>query len=243
MRVGVLAAMPSELRPVVRRLRLRRVPGDPGRVVGRRGSVDVVAVTTGMGTAAAGAATRRLLDAADVERVVVVGVAGGIAEGQAIGDVVAVDAVVDGRTGVRYRPHPLEQGRVGDGGRVAGSLYTSDELITDADRIATLRDAGVVALDMETAAIAAVCEERGRPWSVVRAISDRFADGLADRAIFELARPDGSPDPAAVARFVVRHPGRIPDLVRLGRDLRTATRSAADALAAALDHPIPNPNP
>jgi hypothetical protein len=69
----------------------------------------------------------------------------------------------------------------------------------------------------------------------VRAISDRFDDGLADRAVFELARPDGSPDLAMVARFAVRHPGRIPDLVRLGRDLGTATRSAAAALAAALD--------
>lgn len=232
MRVGVLAPMPSELRAVVKRLRLRRMAGEPGQLVratGRRGSVEVVAAATGMGPEAAEAATHRFLDAVDADHVVVVGVAGGVAAGQQIGDIVAADVVIDGRTGARYAPHPLSAA-AGE-----GALHTSGELIADAGRVEALRADGVVALDMETAAVAAVCEQRGRPWSVVRAISDRFDDGLADRAIAELARPDGSPDPAAVARFVLRHPGRIPDLARLGRDVRTATRSAAAALADALD--------
>jgi adenosylhomocysteine nucleosidase len=87
----------------------------------------------------------------------------------------------------------------------------------------------VVALDMETAAIGAVCQERGCPWSVFRTISDRSSDGLVDDAVFRLARPDGSPKLPAVARLVARQPRRIPDLVRLGRDVRVATQSAAAA--------------
>jgi adenosylhomocysteine nucleosidase len=88
---------------------------------------------------------------------------------------------------------------------------------------------------METAAVAAVCEERGVPWSVFRTISDRASDGLADEAVFGLAHPDGSPDLRAVARFVVRDPTRIPRLIRLGRDMSIATKSAATAAAAAIE--------
>ncbi|HEY8524302.1 MAG TPA: hypothetical protein VIL48_05020 [Acidimicrobiales bacterium] len=233
MRVGVVAAMPSELRPVAKRLGLRS--GPDRRMVGRYEGVDVVAVRTGMGTAAAGDGTRRLLDAVAPDHVVVVGVAGGIAPGQRIADVLAIDVVIDGHTGAEYRPHLLAAAAIAaEGERAPAALHTADELIADPDRIAALRSTGVVALDMETAAVAAVCEERGCPWSVVRAVSDRFDDRLADRAVFDLARSDGSPDPAAVARFLLRHPGRIPGLVRLGRDFGAARQAAADALAAAL---------
>jgi adenosylhomocysteine nucleosidase len=96
-----------------------------------------------------------------------------------------------------------------------------------------------VALDMETAAIAAVCDERGVPWSVFRTISDRSGDGLADEAILGLAHPDGSPNLRAVARFVLRHPARIPHLVRLGRDAAAATKAAASAAATALERVTP----
>jgi nucleoside phosphorylase len=227
------------LRPVVKRLGLRRAAsGDAGRDAheGQVGDVSVLAAMSGMGPEAAASATRRLLDAGDVDHVVVVGIAGGIVEGQAIGDVVPVDVVIDDRTGAEHRPHPLGD-VAGGAGSVpgGGSLHTSPEFIADPERLAALRAQGVVALDMETAAVAAVCEERGVPWSVFRTISDRSSDGLADDAVFGLARPDGSPDLRAVVRFVARHPARIPHLVRLGRDMSVATRAAAAAAATAIE--------
>jgi adenosylhomocysteine nucleosidase len=242
MRVGILAPMPSELRPVVKRLGLRRAGSSPaGRMAheGRVGEVSVVAAMTGMGPEAAAEATRRMLDSGEIDHVVVVGIAGGIADGQSIGEVVPVDLVVDDRTGAEYRPHPLGDGdgTGGAAGPVAGggALHTSPELIADPERVAALRARGVVALDMETAAVASVCEGRGVPWSVFRTISDRASDGLADEAIFGLAHPDGSPDLRAVARFVLRHPARIPHLVRLGRDMTVATKAAAAAATTAIE--------
>ena len=75
------------------------------------------------------------------------------------------------------------------------------------------RSRGVVSLDMETAAIAKVCDERGVAWSVVRAISDRAGDGTVDAEIAGLTHPDGTANPAAVARYLVRHRGALPRLV------------------------------
>jgi hypothetical protein len=49
-----------------------------------------------------------------------------------------------------------------------------------------------------------------------------------------MAKPDGSPNVAAVVRYVVTHPHKIPMLARLGRDLNTATTAAARAAVAAI---------
>ncbi len=87
---------------------------------------------------------------------------------------------------------------------------------------------------METAAIAAVCERRGCPWSVFRAVSDRADDGSTDVAILGLADSNGNPNLAAVARFVLTRPRRIPQLVRLARGASVATRAAANAAFTAL---------
>ncbi len=87
---------------------------------------------------------------------------------------------------------------------------------------------------METAAIAAVCEERGIPWSVFRAVSDRTADGDVDDEVFHLSHQDGTPDGKAVAAYVLRHPGRIPALARMAKGSRLATERAASAAIAAV---------
>jgi adenosylhomocysteine nucleosidase len=230
--VVLLVPMRSELRPVVQELGLSRTPAPKGNApvvhTGRRGEVDVTAVLAGVGTAPAAAATERVLTASGrVDHVVVVGIAGGIVAGQAIGDLIVPETVVDGASGAEYQPYPL-----GDH-TPAGTLSTSDELIVDPAAVAELVGRGVVALDMETAAIAAVCERHGRPWSVFRAISDRAGDGLIDPEIAALASADGSAGLPAVLKLVARHPSRVRDLARLGRDVKVAARAAAVTAAAA----------
>jgi nucleoside phosphorylase len=229
-RVALLAPMPSELRPLLRRLSLRRDPsGDRGAWRGLVGEVEVRARPTGIGVERAARATEALLDEGPADHVIVVGVAGGIGPSVAIGDLVVPARVVDLATGAEHRPEAL-----GDAAP-RGTLVTSDGLLVDPAAYARLAAEGVVAIDMESAAVAAVCARRGCPFSVVRAISDRADDGSVDDAIFALARPDGSPDLAAVARFVLTRPGRLPRLVRLGRDLGRATDAAAAACVRALE--------
>ena len=62
-----------------------------------------------------------------------------------------------------------------------------------------------MALDMETAAIAHVCDRRGIPWSVFRAISDRPSDGI-DAEVFATSNLDGTPNPEAAAAYFAKHP-------------------------------------
>jgi adenosylhomocysteine nucleosidase len=220
--------MPSELRPVVRAFGLRPGPvGDLEAHTGTVGDSEVVATTTGIGTARATAAVDRLLAATDVDHVVVVGIAGGIGPTVSIRDVVIPEVVTDWPAGREYRPAPL-----GDLAN-AGRLVTSDEYGYSPRVVAGMIDDGVVAVDMETAAVAAACEARGQRWSAVRAISDRADDDTVDEAIIGLAKPDGSPDFGAALRYLARRPWRIRRLAVLGRDATAAARAAAEAAAAA----------
>src|SRR5271170_4276616 len=73
--IAFVCAMPRELRPLRRRLGLRRSGLGYARRMGDR---EVIAVVTGMGTALARAAVVRLLAAVDAEWVIVVGITGAI---------------------------------------------------------------------------------------------------------------------------------------------------------------------
>jgi adenosylhomocysteine nucleosidase len=227
-RIAFICAMPMELRPLSRQLSLEKT--QVGGVVVRAGAIgrrEVVAIVTGMGTKLATEGTERLLDAVQVERVVVVGITGALENETPIGTLVLPEVVVNSATGAEYRPAPL-----GDG-TPRGKMWTTDELTTDLDELTRLRNEGVVSLDMETAAIAEVCERRGIPWSVFRVISDRASDGSVDEEVFHLSDQNGSPNGAAVARYFLRHPGRIPHMMRLAKGARLATvRAAEEAVRA-----------
>jgi len=215
-RVAVLAPMPSELRPVVRAMGLARLEDAPLHS-GRVGAVDVVAARTGMGLDLAAAATARVLDAAAVDHVLVVGIAGGLGPSR-IGDLVCPETVIDRASGRDFTATALSAAR--------GSISSSDEFLVDPERVAALAAAGVLAVDMETAAVAAVCTERGVAWSAVRVISD-IATDHPDDSVLDLANPDGSPRVWDGLRFMATHPRRIPMLVRMGRDSTRAAQAAA----------------
>jgi nucleoside phosphorylase len=222
-RVGILAPMEPELQPLVRQIGLER-DGDVYR--GRVGDVEVVAMLTMIGMPAGAQAARRILEH-DVDWVMVVGVAGGVDHDIVIGSVIVPETVLYRATGETFTPSPA-----GDI-EPRGTLSCGDELITDPDAIGEMERDGVVAVDMETAAVAAVCVEAGVRWSVFRGISD-FADGgLVDDALFSMTRPDGTADPDAITRYLDEHPERRAVLTQLAHDAGLATEAAAAAAVRA----------
>jgi adenosylhomocysteine nucleosidase len=231
-RIAFVCAMPMELRALKRKLSLRKTGlNGVAAYVGSLGETPVVAIVTGMGTMLARQGLERLLGACAVDRVVVVGITGAVDNVMPIGTLVLPVAVVNAATGVEYQPAPL-----GDA-TPAGKMWTTDVLITDPDVIGRLRARDVVSLDMETAALAEVCEARRIPWSVFRVISDRATDGSIDDEVFHLSHQDGTPDWGAVGRYFLKHPGSVPRMARLARGAKLATEAAADAAIRACAAP------
>jgi adenosylhomocysteine nucleosidase len=215
-RVGVLAPMPSELGPVVKAMHLHQ--SADGFYRGAVSGTDVVATKTGMGTELSAAAAERLLDAVKVDHVLVCGIAGGMGSTE-VGEILYPEVVVDKASLAEYKPVPLANVES------RGKLVTHDDFDMGPEEHEQLVADGFVAVDMETAAIAGVCERRGVPWSAVRVISDLV--GVTPGDVIGLANPDGSPRIGAGLKYLVQHPGRIPGLVKLGMDSRNAATSAA----------------
>jgi adenosylhomocysteine nucleosidase len=220
--------MVPELRPLVRRLRLARAASPPGLYTGQAGGVELAATLGGIGTGPAAEATERLLDAWPADLVVVVGIAGAVGPTLALGATIAPERVLDVESGVERRPAALP------GVTPRGLLATSGRFIVELAEIARLERRGVVAIDMETSAVAAVCERRGVPWAAFRAISDRAGDPAVDRSILALGGADGRGDAAAVARYLLARPWRVVLLARLARGMRRATNAAAHAAVDAI---------
>jgi nucleoside phosphorylase len=229
MKVGLIAPMPSELKPLVRALSLRRVaPADTRNYVGVIGETEIVATTSGMGTQLAAQAAERVLELGPFDHVMVVGIAGGMGTTK-VGDVILPEVVVDKASGSEFRPSPLNEAES------RGRLVTHDDFDMQPDEHERLVEQGFIAVDMETASIAAVCERGLTQWSVVRVVSDLV--GVTPGDVIGLAHADGSPNIAAGLKYMLRHPSRIPGLVRLGRDgvraANTAAKTAARTLRAA----------
>ncbi len=229
--VAFVCAMPMELDPLTRALDLVETDVDGLTVrTGRVGDRDVVGIVTGMGMALATKGVERLLDAYDVEHVFVVGIAGAGSGDTPIGTLVMPEVVVHGPSGREHRPT-----RLGDHDHT-GHLWTNDELIDDMEALAELEARGVVALDMETAAIAHVCEARGVRWSVFRAISDRSSDGLVDTEVFTMSNLDGTPNVEAITAYFENHPEAAERLTQVTTDSVLAAETAAAAAIAAVEH-------
>ncbi len=226
--IAFVCAMPIELSPLVRMLSLTETEVNGTKM--HAGTLDgraVVAVVTGMGTQLATEATTRLLDAVTPRWVLVVGITGALESETPIGTLVLPEVVVNSETGSEHRPTPLGEGVP------HGTMWTTNGLTTDPDDLARLRARGVVSLDMETAAIAELCETRGIPWSVFRVISDRANDGTVDEEVFHLSNQDGTPNTAAIQKYMADHPERLPLMAQMAEKAKLATRSAAEAAVRA----------
>jgi nucleoside phosphorylase len=178
-----------------------------------------------MGTALAGEATKRLLDAYDVDRVVVVGITGALENDTPIGTLIRPEIVLNSETGEEFRPEPF-------GDQVPrGTMWTTN-VITPRDQLAGMLARGVVSLDMETAAVAKECEARGIPWAVFRTISDRASDGSVTEEVFKLSNQDGTPNHEAITAYFTEHPEMVEVMAEMGKNAQLAVDAAA---AAALE--------
>jgi len=176
----------------------------------------------------AGAFVGRLLTDARPGCVVMAGFCGALRPALAVGDVVVPGDVID-PAGNRW---PCPDGTPGV------RLLTAPELVaTPAEKrhLHELHCADIV--DMESAAVAAACAERGVPFRAVRAVSDTADTALSPRLVKMLSGGNVSPWRAAAA--LVRQPSLLGEFLRLARD----TKFAAERLGEALLEVVREKNP
>jgi nucleoside phosphorylase len=230
--VVVLAPMPLEMHAIVTAFGLDPTDGGNGAEVapwtGRVGDSQVTAVHIGMGPPLTRIALSRLFDesaeaAVPVDHVMIAGICGGLDPDLEVGTLINPEFVVEHTTGVSYRNHPPGHAPT------AGTLMTTEQATLDHEMSRRFFEDGCIAVDMETSAVAEICEAQDCPWSVYRCIGDRYFDGLLDPRILAATNPDGSGDRAAIERLIAAEPELVENLKQLSEDTTMAARLAAEA--------------
>jgi adenosylhomocysteine nucleosidase len=205
---------------------------------GRLGMAEVVCVATGLGVGRARDCARRAMELLAPDLVIATGVAGALVDEVQPGTLILADRLVlegDGTPATITVP-AVDLALFAVVMDAAGVPFTSATVLTSAQilhdgpakRAARART-GAMAVDMESAAIAAEAASRGLRFGCVRAVLDRVDEEVVGA---ELAGPEGEVRPLAAAAFVLRNPGAIAALARMMRALNRATASLADALEA-----------
>ncbi len=204
------------------------------------GKSGVVILVTGIGRRNAGKSLRDFLaggvtqpggDAALPDLVLTCGFAGGLNPDLKVGDVVFEFEIRNSESEVQSKTCGIfSREELAAAGARPARFYCADRIATTSDGKKKLRDqTGADAVDMESAAIHAVCREHDIPCLTIRVISDTAGEDLP-LDFNALSKPDQSLDYGKLWLAVAKSPGKIAAL----RELQKKTRFAADQLAGVL---------
>ncbi|HTX77285.1 MAG TPA: hypothetical protein VMD29_13835 [Terracidiphilus sp.] len=222
-RVALIAALPAELKPIVR--------GWPHSVrngvhfwAQRNEDEEWIAACAGMGQDAATRAFAGLEDGGPISLVFSLGWAGALIFEPKPGEAYNVAGVIDARTGERFHC---------DAG--AGDLWlvTSPRVCDQPEkrRLATTYNAALV--DMEAAAIARLAAMREIPFYCIKGVSDALDDHLPDFNRF--IAPGGQLRTVRFGLSSLVTPKYWPALLRMGENSRKAAQGIARSLVDFLD--------
>lgn len=203
MRTAIVAAMHQELSAVLDLLpdERKQVAGGRDFWVGHLHGQEVVAVLSRIGKVAAATTAVTLIERFGVQRIVFTGVAGGLAPGVHVGDVVVADSFLQHDLDAspifpryevplygtsRFTSDPVLSEKLAaavsralPGARLhRGLVVSGDRFVSSAAESKALQDAlpDALAVEMEGAAFAQVCHDFGVPFGAVRTVSDRADD-------------------------------------------------------------------
>jgi len=223
-RVAILAALPGELKPLVRSWsHEQRANVDIWRT--RRGDAEWVAACAGMGQQSATRAFAEIEKDGSVSRLISAGWAGALRKDMVAGKAYRAAGVIDLRTGERFPAAGADS--------AAPWLVTSPGVagIADKQRLASEYGAGLV--DMEAAAIARLAIMRGITFECVKGVSDGLGEKLPDFNRF--ISPNGHLSMSRLLFFVLPRPWYWLALVRMGENSSKASQSLAGLLLENLE--------
>ncbi len=209
MRIGIVIALEAEARTLARR--------DGDFLVHGAARCRYQTLVSGPGPRRADAAARQLL-IAGCDALLSFGLAGGLAPTLHAGALLVASNVHtadgDSLNCDRVLHDQLISGLAASGA-CSAPLYGADlPIVTQADKRALYETLGVVAVDMESAAIGRAAGDAGRPFAVLRCVVDPAHFSLPHAALAGMGE-DGGNRPLATAAAVLMHPFELPDLIRL----------------------------
>jgi adenosylhomocysteine nucleosidase len=204
------------------------------------GGKDLMLIAHGIGHGRAADAARRAFDQIPAAELVIgTGVVGALSSGLKPGDLVLSDRVLAINSDNQQQAFATDDTHLITVKRslaMAGIEYSTGAILTSRRVLATgaekrraKESTGAIAVDMESAALAAEAVARGIPFLALRAVLDEVDDEVFGA---EMADEEGNVRPLAATSYLMRNPATILKLPRMMRNLSRATDSIADALTA-----------
>lgn len=233
--VGIVCALPIELKPFVSRLdRIRKYK--TGRFTfrgGRWDAIRIVVVESGMGFARARDATQSLIDSHSPNWILSCGFSGGLLPETKIGSIVLANGIADThgqelQVDLKMQSDPAKS-------MFVGRFVVADEMVRKVEEKQQLAEAyRAIAVDMESLAVAQVCRDTATRFMAIRSISDDLSEDLPVEITSVIAN-SGSSRLGAAMGAIWKRPGSVKDMWRL----RENANLAAERLARFLDGVIP----
>jgi adenosylhomocysteine nucleosidase len=222
-RIAIIAAMPAELKPLVRGWRHERRNGvDLWRR--RFDEGEWIAACAGAGVNAATRAFAEVEKDGVASLVISTGWAGALSEELAPGRAYDVSTVIDARTGERF---------VAAGPTNNCWLVTSSRVADASEKQRLASTYGAALVDMEAAAVARMAQMRGIPFYCLKGVSDGYRERLPDFNGFIL--PNGQFQLGRFIVFCILRPWYWPSLMRMGENSRKAAQGIRESLLDFLD--------
>lgn len=231
--IGVFAATRWELNAVLQAMTTCEARSVKGIRcwVGRKGDIRWLVVKTGIGPRKATAVCRRVVQNIRLSALISTGFACALHHAR-VGDVLVGTEVVGEKTAELGQPLPCAEEWISSAvqiakeahmGMLAGRFISVPKVLCHGDeKRAVAHNSGAVAVDMESAALAAVAREAGIPFAILRTVSDLMDEDLPlDFNLF--LRPTGW---IAGAMSCLSRPSSLAGLSRL----RAQSRRAAEQL-------------
>ncbi|HYK65202.1 MAG TPA: hypothetical protein VEY94_09660 [Patescibacteria group bacterium] len=205
------------------------------------GDTSFTVIGHGIGHRRARDTARRAFDRiSGAELVIGTGVVGALSSGLKPGDLILADRVLalHPEAGSPNQVAAADAQHLGEIGRLltlagitysTGALLTSHRVLAGLEKRRAKETTGAIAVDMETAALAAEAAARGIPFIALRSVLDEVDDEVFGA---EIADETGAVRPAAAVSFMLRNPGAMLKVPQMLRKLSRATAAIADALTA-----------
>ena len=221
--IGITFALPSESSDLVRRL--RQIERHDDLISGKIENRSVTIAHTGVGAKNCNARLETLVHKAKPRLVISSGFAGGISDQLRTGDLILAENFSDTQLLVNA------QRILGDAQRV--KLFTAASIIDSiAERNEMARKSGAAAVDMETGALAAVCNAHRVPLLSLRVISDTPSEPFPapPSVLFDIERQRTSY--GRLISHLLRRPSAASGLLRFARRIAKARARLGDAIVA-----------
>jgi len=221
--IGITFALPSESADLVRQL--QALQRHDNLLTGKIDNREVAILHTGVGAKACSERLEVLLHKARPRLVISSGFAGAVGVELQVGDLILAHNFSDPRllaSAERILPERHPQ---------LVKLFTSTSIVdSTAERNEIARAAGAAAVDMETGAIAGVCNVHGVPLLSLRVISDTASEPfpIPPGTLFHIERQRVLW--AKLSWYLMKHPHAIWHLIGFSRRISRVRRTLTDAI-------------